>query len=199
MTTTTTADDLVGQYLHRLEAVSAGLPADERAELLQQISDHITSARADAGAEGGHDGPALVRTVLERLGSPEEVAAAAGAEVGGPVPAQATAGTGREVAAVLLLGAGWIFGGLGWLVGLVLAWTSGTWRTRDKVLATVLPLPVLLALLISHMVSAAGHAATVAVVLPLVLVGVAGTAYLGFRLVRRARTLQEGGPTPART
>jgi len=177
---TTTADDLVADYLHRLAQASTGLPAGERAELLEQIREHIAADRADAP----DDGPARVRTVLDRLGPPEEVAAAAGAQAPAPAP---PGGPAREVAAVLLLGVGWVAGGLGWLVGLVLAWTSPRWAVRQKVLATLLPAPVLIALLMTHAVTVATHAPLAAVVLPLLLAGLATTVLLAVRLVRRAR------------
>lgn len=180
MSRTTTADDLVEEYLHRLDRASAGLPAGERAELLEQIRDHIAAARADAP----DDGPARVRTVLDRLGTPEEVAAAAGAQAPAPTP---PGGPAREVVAVLLLGVGWVVGGLGWLVGLVLAWTSPRWAVRQKVLATLLPAPVLIALLLAHAVTAATDVSAAAVALPLVLAGLAATLVLAVRLVRRAQ------------
>lgn len=192
MSTNPTADDLVADYLHRLAVAGAGLPAPERAELLEQIGDHVASARADAPAAGTPDGPALVRTVLDRLGTPDEVAAAAGA----PAAPPAAAGTGREVVAVLLLGFGWVVGGLGWLVGMVLAWTSPAWAVRQKVLATLLPAPVLLALLVAHTVDASTGASPVAVALPLTLVGLAVTVVLAVRLVRGAGT-RSGGPALA--
>ena len=195
MSNTPAADDLVEDYLHRLSVAGAALPAAERAELLEQIRDHVASARADATAGGTPDGPALVRTVLDRLGTPEEVAAAAGAPAGAPVAGGT--GSGREVAAVLLLGLGWILGGLGWLVGLVLAWTSSRWAVRQKVLATLLPVPILLAVLVAHVVDASTSASPAAVALPLVLVGLVVTVLLAVRLVRRAGTRLGAAPAHA--
>ena len=67
------ADPLVEDYLRHLEAVSSVLPAYRRAELLTEIREHLAEAlrQVPAGDE------AAVRSVLERLGSPEEIVAAA--------------------------------------------------------------------------------------------------------------------------
>ena len=56
----------------------------------------------------------------------------------------------RNAATIALLLAGALVFGVGWFVGLALLWTSPTWCTRDKVLATVLvpgglPMAVLIA------------------------------------------------------
>jgi len=77
------------------------------------------------------------------MGDPEEIAAEAGA--------RAVSGPRRWSDAwtpwLLLLG-GFLFV-LGWLVGVYLLWSSGSWRLRDKLLGTLvvpggLALPVLL-------------------------------------------------------
>jgi len=56
----------------------------------------------------------------------------------------------RNAATIALLLAGALVYNVGWFVGLALLWTSPTWRTRDKVLATLLvpgglPMAVLIA------------------------------------------------------
>ena len=68
-------DPLVDDYLHRLDAAASTLPADQRDELVSEIRDHLQEAlrRTPAGDQ------AAVRNALERLGSPEEIAAAAAA------------------------------------------------------------------------------------------------------------------------
>jgi uncharacterized membrane protein len=181
----TTVDDLVADYLGRLARASAGIPEAERTELMEQISEHISATRAEARAQGAPDGPAMVRTVLERLGSPEEVAAAAGARPDDPTgDAGATKGFTRENVAVVLLIAGWVVAGLGWLVGSVLAWTSPRWTTRDKIVATVLPAPILIALMVDHNI--AGPTVPGAVLLLLVVAGLVVSVVAGIRLARRA-------------
>lgn len=134
-----TVDPLVEDYLRRLDRAASGLPPDRRSDLLDEIGEHIAAARAsDAG-----DDEAAVRTVLDRLGEPEEIVAAAHEQTpigwGSPVPQPR--GTGHELAAVLLLTVGSLVPVVGWLVGAVLLWTSSLWRRREKLLGTlVVPL-----------------------------------------------------------
>jgi hypothetical protein len=66
-------DPLVDDYLARLEAAAAHLPRRRRAELVGEIEEHLEDALAESG-----DDEIAVRNALERLGSPEEIAAAAG-------------------------------------------------------------------------------------------------------------------------
>lgn len=140
----TSSDALVHDYLGRLERAAAHLPPDRRAELLEGIAEHIDAARASGAAP---DEPSL-RTVLDRLGPPEEIVAAAredlGPSWGGPAPGWASTrprGTGVELAAVLMLTVGSFVPVAGWLVGVALLWSSSLWRLREKLLGTlVVPL-----------------------------------------------------------
>jgi uncharacterized membrane protein len=133
-------DQLVADYLGRLERAAAVLPPERRGELLEEIGAHITAARA-AGAAADE---AAVRTLLDRLGEPEVIVAAAREDV--PTSAEAAVGpslparrgTGLELAAVLMLTLGSLFPPLvGWLVGVVLLWVSPLWRVREKLLGTL--------------------------------------------------------------
>jgi hypothetical protein len=45
----------------------------------------------------------------------------------------------KENLAIFLLLAGSLLFGLGWLLGVLLAWTSRIWTVRDKVIATLCP------------------------------------------------------------
>jgi hypothetical protein len=130
---TTTVDELVGAYLRRLDRAAASLPPDRRADLLAEIGEHIAAAR-DAGAAADE---AAVRTLLDRLGSPEDIVTAARDVDPPPATAVRPAGTGHELAAVLLLTAGSLVPVVGWLVGVVLLWTSPRWRVREKLLGTL--------------------------------------------------------------
>src|SRR6266487_3085640 len=71
----TAADQLVARYLARLQAALGDLPAARREELLEQVSEHIATARAELGAQAGE---AEIRLLLERLGEPAVIAAEAG-------------------------------------------------------------------------------------------------------------------------
>jgi hypothetical protein len=75
-------DPLVDDYLRRLDAAASRLPADQREELVSEIRDHLQEAlrQTPAGDQ------AAVPNALERLGSPEEIVAAAA----DPAPGQPT-------------------------------------------------------------------------------------------------------------
>ena len=150
--TTPKVDSLVEDYLARLHTAAQTLPPDRREELVEGITEHLQAARA-AGAAADE---AAVRTLLDRLGEPEEIVAAA-REDGATTPAYGPAygptygrwsasdagavpaapGTGLEVAALVLLTFGSFIPLVGWLVGVVLLWTSTRWRVWEKVLATL--------------------------------------------------------------
>lgn len=147
-------DQLVEDYLARLHTAASALPAERRAELVEEITAHIAEARL-AGASAS---PVDVRNILDRLGDPDDIvrmateaapgdpawsAVAAAADSGAGQTAQATAQPGRigamEVVTVLLL----LLGGLivpvlGWFAGVVLLWVSPRWTRKDKVLTTLI-------------------------------------------------------------
>lgn len=80
--------DTVTDYLVRLDAAAARrLRPEQRIELVREISDHITEARS-AGAVTDE---ASLRTLLDRLGDPEDIVTAAVAEeppiISSPFPA----------------------------------------------------------------------------------------------------------------
>jgi uncharacterized membrane protein len=85
-------DQLVASYLQRLTAAASALPADRRAELIEEITAHIAEARA-AGPAGPGGAPS-VPGILEQLGDPAQIAAAAAdPSFGEPYPGgQATPG-----------------------------------------------------------------------------------------------------------
>ena len=148
----TAADQLVANYLARLQAALRDLPAARRDELLEQVSEHIATARAELGAQASE---AEIRTLLERLGDPAAIAA----EAGEPVqPLQARPGW-MEVAVLVLLPIGGIvLPVLGWFVGVALLWISERWSVRDKLLGTFvvpggLALPLALGLFASSVQS----------------------------------------------
>lgn len=146
-------DPLVRDYVGRLEAAAADLPAGRRAELATEVRDHIEAALADAG---GAD-EVTVRNILDRLGSPEEIVAAEGGTPIGPEPSatdrERAGGSARvgsrwgalEVTAAVTLGLAWPalllpYGPIWWLglgvAGLVLVSASAAWSGRQKVLIT---------------------------------------------------------------
>jgi hypothetical protein len=141
---TSTADRLIDDYQRRLRSELRALPRARRRELEEEIGEHIAEARAGLDVES----EAEVRTMLERLGDPADIAAEA-RQRWGARPAK----TGwQEVAALVLLPIGGVvLPVVGWFVGVVLLWTSQAWSMRDKVIGTLvvpggllLPLTLLL-------------------------------------------------------
>lgn len=140
-------DPFVRAYLDRLDRCAAVLPTDQRTELVEEISRHI----ADAMAMGQVRTEADMRTMLDRLGEPEEIVAAARADAGAtsgltpspfhigeaPVALRAPTTTWEGIA-VALLTIGSIVPVLGWLAGVAMLWTSTRWRPGEKVLGTLI-------------------------------------------------------------
>jgi len=141
---------LAEDYLGRLEALAHALPAQDRHELLTELRGHLHAGLP----EGTTD--AEVRNLLDDLGAPEDIVAAATAESGTAAPPGATRPGGApltqrwgvvEVITVLALTAGaFIVPVVGPLVGICFAWASARWTRREKVVATVLTLLPLVAL-----------------------------------------------------
>jgi|1186.fasta_scaffold616042_2 hypothetical protein len=179
--TTMRRDPLVDDYLRRLEAAVAHLPRARRAELVEEIEAHIDSALGETGSAD----PAAVRNVLERLGPPDEIAAAAGPPTPAPVRGR------LESAALLVLGLSFLLPVLGYLIGAGLVVGSAAWDGREKLLGLLIPPAVLfggglvLALGAASGDSAAGLGPLeIAVVTANVLSGPLAAAYLSLRLPR---------------
>ena len=131
----------IGAYLERLDRAAAHLPDGRRAELREEIASHLAQAVPDGATA------VQVAQALDRLGPPEEIVAAEQAApfpsaqaVPGPSPAvPPSRGIGHEAVAVGMLTVGAVvLPVVGWLVGVLLLWTSRLWTTREKVLGTVL-------------------------------------------------------------
>ncbi|HEY5051732.1 MAG TPA: hypothetical protein VII50_12595 [Acidothermaceae bacterium] len=122
----TTADALVDRYLAELDHAMARLSVTKRHQILAEVSSHISEGRASLDT----DDPASVRALLDRVGDPDAIATEAGAT---RAPAR------RSDAWVPWL---LLFGGfaaaVGWFVGVGLLWSSHTWRTRDKLIGTLI-------------------------------------------------------------
>jgi hypothetical protein len=125
-----TADQLVRDYLKRLDAELADLPRARRRELVQEISGHISEARADLPTET----EAEIRTLLDRTGDPADIAVEARERFG---VQRKRSGALEVVALILLLIGGVVIPVVGWLVGVVLLWVSEAWNTRDKLIGTL--------------------------------------------------------------
>jgi len=79
-------DDAVGEYLREVEARLGSLPLLQRRELLADLEAHIATERADRNVQSEGE----VLEILERLGSPDVVAAAAYQEADAPGPVRSS-------------------------------------------------------------------------------------------------------------
>ncbi len=123
-------DRLVQRYLKSLERNLRDLPHARRHEIVDEIESHIAEARA--GVDG--DDEAEVRTILDRLGDPADIASDARARFG---LAPRKSGILEVFALIGLLVGGLIIPVVGWFVGVALLWGSRAWTTREKLLGTL--------------------------------------------------------------
>ena len=182
--TTMQRDPLVDDYLRRLEVAARGLPRERRRELVAEIEEHI-----EAALEGGARDEAAVRNVLERLGPPEEIGAAADPPAPRPVRGR------LETAALIVLAASFILPVAGYLVGAGLVIASSAWAGRDKLVGLLIP-PLVVVLGGGVVVSVAAGAAEgdsfssglgpmeISVLMADLLSGLLAAAYLAWRLSR---------------
>lgn len=124
---TTRQAGIINDYLARLEQASTDIPGEQRAELLQDIREHIEEARV---AMPDHSDAALL-TMLDRIGDPAVLAQEERERLGIRPAPPARAGILEIGALVFML--------LFWPVGIVLLWASSAWSTRDKWIGTLLP------------------------------------------------------------
>lgn len=186
---------LVADYLRRLEQAAAPLTQSRRAELVAAIREHIDDALLEVGAAD----EAAVRNVLERLGPPEEIVAAAG-----PPAGAVTGRAGRlEIGGLVALAIPVV----GWVVGIPLVLLSQAWAGRDKAIAALLGVsPLLLGVLVMAVGSGGSETGVpvgtpeeppassslgpleVAVLATAFLGGLIGSVYLALRLRRAGPT-----------
>lgn len=84
MNTNVTAHDaLVDNYLRAVGQALTGVPAYRRDELLEDLREHIAAGRAELGED---ETEAEVRSLLDQLGDPAEVAAEARIDTIPPPP-----------------------------------------------------------------------------------------------------------------
>jgi hypothetical protein len=117
----TTTHPLAEDYLRRLHQTARVLPRNERDELVAEIRSHLDSGLRKDATE------ADVRNLLDELGSPDDIVAAARPE------RPPTRRGPREVFALILLVTG-LPPILGWLAGVGLLLWSPLWSTRQKLL-----------------------------------------------------------------
>jgi uncharacterized membrane protein len=118
------ADRLVEDYLKSLKGELRGLPSTRRGEILEEVNVHIAEARAGLTTE------VEIRTMLERLGPPEEIAAEAKQRFG---IVQRPGAPILEIATIVLL----LVPVAGWVLSSVLVWFSTIWTKSDKIVGTI--------------------------------------------------------------
>lgn len=128
------AQRLISDYLLQVQEATARLLPDARTELLTQLGDHIRDARAGLD-DGDVDG---ARAILDSLGTPAQIAAAAFNEPDA-MPSGRTAAEKRyDLITVLLLSVGSLcIPIIGWLAGVYMLWNGPRWTLRDKLLGTL--------------------------------------------------------------
>jgi hypothetical protein len=70
-------DSIVNTYLADLDSALGDLPASDRRQIIESITSHIDEARASNGSQS----EAALREILDQLGDPSEIAAAAQGDV----------------------------------------------------------------------------------------------------------------------
>jgi uncharacterized membrane protein len=121
----TSLDTLVDDYIRQLERELRPFPGARRREILGEVGEHIAQARSELETESEAD----LRNVLDRLGEPADIAAAARERYG----IRREKAGGLEIVTVIALVVPYV----GWVAGSVLVWMSRVWTTRDKVLTSV--------------------------------------------------------------
>ena len=143
---------LAADYLWRMRHAGRELPPDRLRDLLVEVEAHLS----EAIPVGASDDEAL--EVLERLGPAGDIIDAEQPRVPAPVDSRSW----REWTAVILLPLGGLAIGVGWLVGLILLWSSRLWTTRDKLIGTlIVPGGLATALVMLLVVSGTGASARI--------------------------------------
>ena len=71
--TTADIDQIIADYLHRLDVALGRLPESRRRQLMAEIDEHLKEARAELSDQS----EAAIRELLDRVGQPDDIAAEA--------------------------------------------------------------------------------------------------------------------------
>lgn len=123
---------LIERYLSEVDEALGDLPPARRREILDDLRAHIR----DALAAITDPNEAAVRSILDRLGTPDQLARKARERIGivDSLPEPETARRPGIFETIAVVATAII-----WPIGLVLVWISDRWRTRDKVIAAAVP------------------------------------------------------------
>ncbi len=121
---------LIDDYLTAVREATRSLPRGQQETIVEDLESHIEQALPS------EPGEAEVRTVLDRLGSPESIAAEAGAQAGTVAGGPARI---KEIIGLIGISIGSLFIPIvGWIVGIVLVWMSPVWSKVQKASATLI-------------------------------------------------------------
>ncbi|GAA2808354.1 hypothetical protein GCM10010441_36290 [Kitasatospora paracochleata] len=196
---------LVGAYLDEVRRLTADQTDERRRELLADLGEHIEATLADRGTADAADDidAAAIRTVLEQLGRPQDIAAAL-AEEGRPQPEPQSPGrTAVTVALVALALPLFVVPAVGPLLGLAAAvvalrriWTAPQWTRGEKKQATWLLLaPLVVVPAAAFALSPAGLSPVL--VLAVAAAGLALPLLAAALLARFAGRLRDAAGRPA--
>jgi len=114
-------------YLRRLRRALRSAPASERQEIVDNVTAHI-----DAALDSTTCPEADIGRVLEELGTVDDIVAAA-------TPNKKPSSAERDVLALVILELGGVVVPfVGWVIGVVLVWSSRTWSSAEKWVATLI-------------------------------------------------------------
>ncbi len=123
-------EKLIDGYLKDLERELRGFPRNRRLELLAEVRDHIAQARTTLSSESD----AEVKTMLERIGDPADIAA----EARDRFEVRMVRPGALEFGALILLAiGGLVLPIIGWVIGVILLWISPAWTSGEKLLGTL--------------------------------------------------------------
>lgn len=134
--TTRNVNGQIEDYLARLRSALEDVWPPRRDQIIADIEEHITAALEELADPTD----AAVAQILAKIGDPSEIAAAA---MSLEPPAEMPPATRHRLGAHEIIGVALLFGGvvmpvLGWLIGVILLWTSQVWTRRDKFIGTCL-------------------------------------------------------------
>jgi uncharacterized membrane protein len=195
------ATQIVEGYLARLNAELAELSAGRRHELVEDVREHITEARATLQDETD----AALLNILDHIGEPSEIAKdAREREEGRSVEGRVEERKSQEATAAVSQGWGWVEVAaivltiLVWPAGVILVWLSRVWSRQEKLVGTligavafVISFPLfgpLIGPIMGRIVGSVGGAGPL-LISALGIFNVIGAAYLAVRLSRRESAL----------
>ena len=130
--------EILDSYLEEIEAELGAVPRASRAEFIAEIRSHLQEEWKDRGSQTEQE----LLQIIHNFGSPQEIAG----EYLEKFPATGHDRTSYPATWLILVLTVFI-----WPVGIVLAWLSPAWKMRDKIIATLIPIIIILILVLSSL------------------------------------------------